>query len=370
VGAGQFVRSLHNVRAARLGYDTDRLLYVEPVMRGLELPVPAADQLRDRLAERARTVPGVERSARALSVPFYTQWNWPLAVPGLDTAYLYHIGNMLLQAVSPGYFETTGTRLLRGREFTDGDAAGAGLVIVVSRRLAGKLWPGHEALGQCVKIGADTSPCRTVVGVAEDITYEDLKGDLGLTYYIPAGQWRPEQGGLFVRTRDDASGEAEPVRRALQRLMPGASYVTVTSLADILAPNMHQWALGATMFSVFGALALLVAAVGLYSVIAYTVSERTHELGIRIALGARTGDVLGLVVGAGVRFAAAGIVIGAAIAIAAGKWVRPLLFGESPYDPLVFGLTAAVLLGAAVAASLIPAVRAARMDPTVAFRIE
>jgi predicted permease len=370
VGAGQFVRSFHNVRAMRLGYDTERLLYIEPIMRGLELPAPASDQLLDRLAERARTVPGVARSARTLSVPFYTSWNWPLAVPGLDTAYLYHIGNMLLQAVTPGYFETMGTRLLRGRDFSDGDAAGAPLVIVVSQTLAAKLWPRRDALGQCVKIGADTAPCRTVVAVAEDIKYEGLKDDPGLTYYVPVPQWRPGQGGVFIRTRGEASAEVESVRHALQPLMPGASYVTVTPLADILAPNMHQWKLGATMFSVFGALALLVAAVGLYSVIAYTVSERTHELGIRIALGAGTADVLGLVVGAGVRFAAAGIVIGGAIAVAAGRWVRPLLFAESPYDPLVFGVTAAVLLGAAVAASLIPAVRAARMDPTTAFRVE
>jgi predicted permease len=370
VGAGQFVRSLHNVRAARLGYDTDRLLYVAPVMRGLDLPAPLSDQLLDRLTERARTVPGVERSARTLSVPFYTSWNWPLAVPGLDTAYLYHIGNMLLQAVTPGYFATMGTRLLEGRDFAEGDAPGSPLVITVSRTLAAKLWPRREALGQCVKIGADTSPCRTVVAVAEDIKYEDLRSDPGLTYYIPAPQWQPGKGGVFVRTRDEASAQAEPVRRALQALMPGASYVTVTPFSDIVAPNMHQWTLGATMFSVFGVLALLVAAVGLYSVIAYTVAERTHELGIRIALGARTADVLGLVIGQGVRFAAAGILIGAVIAIAAGRWVRPLLFAESPYDPLVFAVTAAVLLGAAVAASLIPAVRAARMDPTIAFRIE
>ena len=372
VGAGLFVLSFRNVRAMRLGYDTDRLLWVNTVMRGVTLDSVATGELKDRLVTRALTVPGVETSARAISVPFYTSWNFNIVVPGLDTAYLNHLGkgDLLLQGVSPGYFEAMGTRILRGRAPNALDRDGAPLVIVVSQSLARALWRDREALGECVKIGADTVPCRTVVGVAEDIRHSDLREDPSLTYYLPLLQFRRGVGGLFVRTRGPSAGQEEAVRRALQRDMPGASYVTVRSLSDIIAPNMRQWELGATMFTIFGALALLVAAVGLYSVVAYGVAQRTHELGVRVALGAQSGDVVRLVLGEGLRLALIAVTIGTAIAIAAGRWVAPLLFDTSPRDPAILAGVALVLLAISAAASFIPARRAARVDPNIALRAD
>jgi len=144
----------------------------------------------------------------------------------------------------------------------------------------------------------------------------------------------------------------------------------VSPMRDILAPQEVAWQAGATLFLALGGLALVLAAIGLYSVIAYHVAQRTHELGVRIALGAATGNVLRLVVGEGLRFAVAGVVVGGAVAFAAGRWMRPLLFAVSPYDPLVFGGVAATLLAVAAVASAVPAIRAARVDPAVALRVE
>jgi ABC-type antimicrobial peptide transport system permease subunit len=197
-----------------------------------------------------------------------------------------------------------------------------------------------------------------------------LSDDKGFYYYLSSAQFHPQQTGLFVRTRGDAARQAEAIRRALQPLMPGPSYITVTPFADVIGGQMRSWKLGATMFVAFGALALLLAALGLYSVIAYNVVQRTHELGVRIALGAQVGDVLGLVVGQGVRLGVAGIVIGGIIAFSAARWLKPLLFQQSARDPAVYAPVAAVLLAVAVVASYLPARRAARVDPNVALRAE
>jgi ABC-type antimicrobial peptide transport system permease subunit len=170
--------------------------------------------------------------------------------------------------------------------------------------------------------------------------------------------------------RGEAAGQAESIRRSLQPLMPGASYVTVTPFADVIGGQTRSWKLGATMFVAFGALALLLAAVGLYSVIAYNVVQRTHELGVRITLGAQVGDVLGLVVGQGLRLGVAGIVMGGIIAVSLARWLRPLLFQESARDPAVYALVAGALLAVALVASYVPARRAARVDPNVALRAE
>jgi putative ABC transport system permease protein len=162
----------------------------------------------------------------------------------------------------------------------------------------------------------------------------------------------------------------EPVRRQLQRLMPGAAYVTARPLRELVDPNLRSWKFGATMFAAFGVLALTLAAIGLYSVIAYNVAQRTQELGVRIALGAKMGNVLRLIIGRGVGLTLAGVVIGGALAIWASKWAEPLLYGQAPRDPMVLGGVAFVLLVVAALASAIPAIRATRVDPSVALRAE
>jgi predicted permease len=368
IGAGLFVRSLEHVRALRLGYDVDPVLYVERNARGMV--ATDAERIANirELLQQARSLPGVASASLGLTVPFWDTWGEDLYVTGIDS--VRRLGSFTLQGASPEYFATTGTRLLRGRGISADDRADAPRVVVVSEAMARRLWPGRDALGQCIRIGADTMPCITVVGIAEDIKQNSLTDDSGLHYYLPIAQFHPQDAVLFVRTRGPAAASAEMVRRNLQRLMPGGSYVVVTPMSAILAPQERAWRFGASMFLALGVLALVLAAIGLYSVIAYHVAQRTHELGVRIALGAGRGTVLGLVVGEGVRFAASGILLGGAIALAAGRWVRPLLFEVSPHDPLVFGGVAAALLAVAVGASAVPALRAARVDPTVALRVE
>ena len=176
--------------------------------------------------------------------------------------------------------------------------------------------------------------------------------------------------GLFVRTRGDAALMVNTVRRELQHVMPGPSYVTITPLRKILDTEVRSWDLGATMFALFGGLALLLAAVGLYSVIAYNVTQRSHELGVRIALGAQSADVLRLVLGSGIRIAAAGIIIGGVIALVASKFIGPLLYRVSSKDPLTYSVAAITLLAVAVLASLLPGLRATHVDPNTALRAD
>lgn len=369
VGAGLFVRSLHNVKSVRLGYDVGKVLYVNPEMRGAKLAKPEKVQLRKRLLDAARGLREVAQASRTITVPFYMTMEDDIFVTGIDS--VNKLGDFTEQVGSPEYFETMGTRIIRGRPFAAADRDGAPRVMVVSQSMAKVIWKGRDAIGQCVRIGADTMPCTTVIGISEDIKHGSLGADdQGLNYYLPIDQTGQDQGGLFVRTRGSAVAQTEIVRRSLQKLMPGDSYVNVTPLDEIVNPEMRPWQLGATMFAVFGGLALLVAAVGLYSVIAYNVAQRMHEMGVRVALGAQTRDVVRIVVVEGVRVAVVAVVIGVGVSLLAGRWVAPLLFETSARDPLVYAGVGSLLIIIALAASLVPGIRAARVDPSVALRAD
>jgi putative ABC transport system permease protein len=370
VGSGLFVRSLIKAGSVHLGYDVDPILYVEAHLRNESPTRDGLAALKQRLLERAKSLPGVVGAARVSTVPFYNSSSGPIVVPGLDTAMVNRHGEFTRQLASPEYFATAGTRIMRGRAFTAADRQGTPRVAVVTDAMARALWPGVDAVGRCFKMGSDSTPCTTVIGVTENVRLDSLESAGSLHYYLPIDQRSPAGGGLFVRVQGDARKQVELVRRELQRVMPGTSYVTVIAHADIMGIVVRSWRLGATMFTVFGALALLVASIGLYSVISYNVKQRTHELGIRIALGARAGDVLRLVVGGGLRFALAGVAVGIAIALAVAKWVTPLLFNVSARDPLIYGAVALVLFLVAAVASYLPARRATRVDPNTVLRAE
>jgi putative ABC transport system permease protein len=365
VGAGLFLRSLMNVQGIRLGYDAQKLLWVEVEDRGVKLDSGQKTSLLNALLEKSRSVPGVERAARGLTVPFWSTWNFNIFVPGVDS--VSRLGAFSLQAGSGDFFETMGTRIVRGRGFSPDDRATSQKVIVVGEAMAKKLWPGQDALGKCVKMNADTMPCRTVVGIAEDVRRSAIN-EVDLHYYLPSTQFYPSNGGLFVRTRGPADHSAEEIRRDLQALMPGASYVTVTPMSTIIAPQIRSWKIGATLFAVFGVLALVLAAIGLYSVIAYNVTQRTHEMGVRVALGAQSRDVISLIVREGLWIVVPGVVLGAIVSLVAGRWIAPLLFDVSPKDPPVIVTVVVTLLAVAVMASWVPAQRASRVDPNEALR--
>jgi putative ABC transport system permease protein len=367
VGAGLFVRSLDNVRTMRLGYDAGPVLIVNRNLRGMRMNDTQQVSLRRRLLETATAIPGVERAAWVSSVPFLGFNSKDLYVAGIDS--VRRLGQFTYQAATPGFFDVMGTRVIRGRPFTDEDRAGAPLVAVVSDAMSRVLWPGMEALGQCIRVGAATAPCTTVVGVAEDAIQTSLTRDDRYRYYLPIDQFGPAAGfAVVLRVRGDPAQRAEGVRRALQQVMPGESYVSVFPFKDVVAGQWRSWQIGATMFVAFGVLALLVAAVGLHGVIAYNVAQRTHELGVRIALGAQSTDVVKLVVTQGVSFALAGVTIGLAIALVAARWIQPLLFEQSARDPATYGAVGVLIVLVALLASAVPAVRASRADPNTALR--
>jgi len=371
VGAGLFERSLSHVRHVRLGFDADSVLVVELRMRDVKLDSARTVALRERLLRAATTVPGISHASLQFAVPMAGMASWPISVPGVDS--VEALGEFELNAVSPDYFATMGTRILRGRAFERGDVAGAERVMVVGAAMAAALWPREDPIGKCVRIGIDpeTMPCARVVGIAEDIHARGLGPEArAYYYYLPASQWQPQEGGLFARPRGDAKQAIEPLRRRLQQEMPGASYVSVTRLGEVVEDQARSWVMGATVFTAFGLLALVLAAGGLYSVIAYDVAQRRREFAVRIALGAAAGDVIRLVVRDGLRFAVSGAVVGGAMALAAGRWIGPLLFDQSARDPVVFGTVTAMLLVVSVGASLVPAIRSAHEDPSAALRAE
>jgi putative ABC transport system permease protein len=209
------------------------------------------------------------------------------------------------------------------------------------------------------------------VGIAEDVMFGDLKSDeYNLQLYLPASQEPRTSNALVVRTSADPRAMVVPLHRELQRLLPGMGYAQVRPLSTVLDPVLRQWRLGATMFTIFGVLALVLAAVGLYGVIAYDVAQRMREMGVRVALGAQAADIRRLVLWQGVRVTAAGVALGVAVAFVTVKYVEKLLFATSARDPLAFGGATVVILVVAVLATLIPARRATKVDPVVALRAE
>ena len=365
IGAGLFVRSLQNVRALDLGFDADRMMYVALSMRGTTLDAAQRASLHERVRDLARRHPAVEAAAATVSVPFWISWNTDLRVPGVDSARLRE--PIYANAVSEDYFRTTGTPVLRGRPILASDDSASAPVAVVSESTARSVWAGEEALGRCVKIGADTMPCITVVGIVADIRRGFEEGP-ARSIYFPIAQETNPNAGLFIRTRGPAETSMERVRRALQAAMPGTAYVEARAMKAVMDPEIRSWRLGAAMFTLFGGLALLLAAVGLFSVISYNVSQRSHELGVRMALGASARNVLSLVVREGLRIAAVGTVIGVIVALLAGRYLKPLLYSISPSDPATFAVVVVTLLAVASLASVIPARRAMKVDPTQALR--
>lgn len=367
VGAGLFVRSLHRVKSMRLGYDAEKVLLASTNMRGLAIDDSGSARLGRMLLEQTRTVPGVDRASWVSTVPFYSTSATSFLVAGIDS--VRRLGSFTYQSATTDYFETMGTRIIRGRGFSAEDRAGAPRIVVVSEAMANVLWPGKEALGECMRIGADTMPCTTVVGIAEDMVQQDLTGAQRFHYYLPIEQYRPGDGfAMLLRMRDSPEASQEAVRAALQQAMPGQSYITVRPLEDLVDGQRRSWRLGATMFVAFGVLALVVAAVGLYGVIAYNVTQRMHELGIRVALGARSPDVLRLVLSQAVTVAFGGATIGLALALTAAGFVEPLLFRQSARDPMIYGAVGLLLLLVAMLASAMPARRATKADPNAVLR--
>lgn len=320
-----------------------------------------------RALDRVRATPGVSSASTLVSVPFWMTWSEDVFVPGIDSAERQR--TYVMNPVGDDYFQTMGTRLLRGRAVGSTDPRDGQKVVVISDAMGKLLWKGKDPMGQCLRIGADTAPCSEVVGIAENMKFGDLGDDESMQMYVPATQSRTT-GAIIVRTPGDPRAIAEPLRREVQQLLPGLGYASVRPLTSVLDPVVRQWRLGATMFSIFGALALLLAAVGLYGVIAYDVAQRMREMGVRVALGAQAADIRRLVLWQGIRVTALGVALGVIVAFVTVRYVEKLLFDTPAHDPVAFGASVGAILAVAVLASLIPARRATRVDPVVALRSE
>lgn len=374
IGAGLFVRSLVRVQQEDLGIETSRVLVASA--RFVPLPADTAaarveDERRDalyaRALERVRDVPGVERASLAVGTPFGSSFGVDLRVAGWDSL----PGGAYVSAVTPGYFEGVGTRRLRGRTFEPSDRAGSEPVAVVNETMARTLWPGREPLGECLFIGRESPPCARIVGIVADARQNAINEVPSMHYYIPFGQERGFGGTqLIVRPAGDPTALIPALRTALMAVDASLLYVDIEVMDRFLEEELRPWRLGASLFVLMGLLALVVASVGLYSVMSYFVAQRTREIGLRLALGSPAWRLVRLVVGGSVGLAVVGILLGSVIALGGTRYLDTLLYKTSPRDPLVFVVSAGVLLTMSVLAALVPAWRARGVDPMVALRAE
>jgi len=367
IGAALFVRSLERVRETPMGYDPSGVVVINRTLRG---PFPGVEPMRALIAEMvtaAEAIPEVESAAWASSAPFLSTSDVPIFVEGVDST--RSLGVFTYQITTPSYFPTMRTRIVRGRALTDDDRFGAPDVAVVSESMARLLWPNQDPLGKCVRQRADTMPCITVVGVAEDMVQRDIAGTQRLHYYLSLAQSTRTLGNtLLIRVRGDAMALAERARVQLRGSISGDVFLTAVPLEQVVHNAQRSWRLGAGMFVAFGVLALIVAGVGLHGVVAYDIAQRRHELAVRVALGSPRRGILSLVIGRGVRLIGIGVALGWVLAVLGGRWIEPLLFQQRAVDLVVYVSVGATLLLVALVASGIPAWRASGTDPASALR--
>jgi putative ABC transport system permease protein len=369
VGASLFVKSLHQAAGFQLGYQTTGVLAGSVDVMTLGYKAPARIALYEVMRSRVAALPGVADAALAATHPLQG-WAFGIRVraPGRDDLPTSPTGGTAYNAVSSQFFTTLGLKIVEGRPLMPADQNSESRVAVLSENMARAFWPNERAVDRCLMLNRD-SLCTTVVGVAADAK-QGLNGEPGFLVYVPMNdRWGAGANTLVVRARDgDARRLVTPIRQAMLSAAANLPYADVQTLDDALAPVIRPWKTGATLFSLFGALALVIAAMGLYSAISYSVVQRRHEFGVRLALGARIADVVRIVVSYGMRPVAVGIALGAIVAVAAAPLVGSLLFQTSPSDPFAYAVTGVVMLIVAAAASVIPARRAARVDPATALR--
>ncbi|HEX5214117.1 MAG TPA: ADOP family duplicated permease [Vicinamibacterales bacterium] len=371
VGAGLFVKSLAAARTYDVGLDLDRVIQAS---LPATLEPAAARALYAQAAERLATIPGVQRVAlnggslrlkmgRTRSMTHEDPIPAGQTGPSMDAFFL----------VTPGYFDALGARVERGRDLTAEDDRLRARSAVVSRGFAERFWPGAEAVGRCVsfRIVFSRADCTTIIGVVENLAVHNRTSANEAQVYVLFSH--PEFTGespnaLLIRTEAAAAPLVPVVRQALQTLTPEMGFVAAATLEEMYAPQLQSWRLGSWMFLTFGAIALLIAAVGLFSSLAFAVSQRTQEIGIRMALGASPWNITATIGTSSIATMAIGIGLGLLGAALATRWLSDLLFQTSPRDPIVFATVAIVLALVGITASIIPARRAAAVDPIVVLR--
>jgi putative ABC transport system permease protein len=373
-GAALLLRSLWSMQQVERGFSTDRIATLRLSVSASQYATPAEVRgFYSRLLERVRALPGVESAATGTAVlqPLVTNSNVftiegrPLPGPGERVEYP-------VEVVSPGYFETLGVTLIAGRTFTDQDRTDAPGVVIINDTLARQGWPGQDPLGRRIRGGGDNSraPWLTVIGVVRDLRRADVRREIRPEVYLTTAQLTPRTQMLLVRTSGDPAAIVPSIRSEVRALDPHLPLFAVGTLNGQIAATLTSPRFRAVLLAAFAAIAVILAAIGIYGVTAHAVGQRTQEVGIRMALGARRIDVLRLMIAQYLRPALVGLAVGAVGALALSRSLRTLVYGVGVADPLSYGAMAAGLLAVAAAACWIPARRAARVDPLVALRTQ
>jgi len=369
--AGLFVRTLQKVEQTPTGFDKDRVVLLQLDNASSNIKGSAVVSLGRRLEARVRALPGVQAASFSMLTFNEGQWVaplWPEGVEHTEANGKDFEGNR----VGAQYFEVLGTPIVMGRSFGPQDTAQSQRVAVINETLARELYPEASPLGRHFALAGRDKQEFEIVGVVKDAKYHSVRERPRGMWFVYAEQEQSPDGfnDLVVRVTGKPEALVAQIRAAIRDEDPNLAISEVTTLAEIVDRSFGQEKLLAKLAGFFGALALLLASVGLYGVMAYSVARRTNEIGIRMALGARPGSVLRMVLGESLIVVALGLVVGIPAALACGRLVSSQLYGLEANDPLTIALAAAALLAVALAAVYLPARRAALLDPLAALRQE
>jgi predicted permease len=369
VGAGLFVRSLQNALRIDPGFETEKLLVMTFNVGAQGYDRPRSQDFFRRVQERVQGVPGVQAASLSSKAPLAAGFMRSMFVEGEEAAAGGKGRLVLTNTISTKYFETLGVALLQGRDLNDADTEQSPKVAVINETMARNFWPGQEAVGRRFKFFGDDAFIQ-VVGVVRDSKYVTVGEAPTACVHLPLRQGTAARVTLHARTAGDPAGVAGAVRREVQALEPTLPVTDVGTISERMSQDLWAPRMGAALLSIFGALALGLAAVGIYGVVAYSVSQRTNEIAIRMALGAQPRSIIALVMMGAVPLVAGGLLLGLPAAYGLARMATSLLFGVGAADSAIYALVPTALVGVALLACLIPARRATRVDPVDALRRE
>ena len=373
VGAGLMVRSFAKLQQVNSGIKPENVLTVEVPLPRAKYPADAQQAaFFQQLVARVGALPGASSVAAVSGLPLRSGWGRSLTVEGRPLLSVGQAPSINHSVVTPNYFRTMGIPLIEGRDFTDADAAGAMRVTIVDERLAREYWPGTSALGKRIRFGPPESnePWHTIVGVAGAVRHERLDRETRQSIYVPYLQIPVRGMTVTVLTTGNPLGLAGAVRQQVLALDKDQPVTNVMTMDEVISRSVWLQRFYAMLFGIFAAVALILAAVGIYGVMSYAITQRTHEIGIRMALGAGRGNVLKLALGQGMRLALTGVALGLGAAYGLTRLMSGLLFNVSATDLGTFASLALLLIGVTLLACYIPARRATKVDPLVALRYE